>query len=365
MSKTISAGKNPNISIDEIKGDLSIVGWDGEDILVKIDNEENLRFTQDGENVSLSCDDDLALRIPRAARLTVKSVAGDMSLRNVLGGVELKEVNGDLSVRETGAIAIDTVHADFSLRGAKGDIYAKSIRGDASIRDAQGNVKLESVSDDLALRDARGNVNANVGEDVVMYLNPVAGNEYNVTAGDDILLVLSPNANATLEMQGDEINVTWPGVANEEDVTERTVVLGDGSAKVTLKAGSDVRVTNQLNAGESADEFGNFAGINFDWSGLGEKISRRVEEATRRAQQRVEEASRRAQRHAEQASRRADRKTHHHGPVGFNFTFDPRSAAKAEPVSDDERLAILKMLQEKKITADQAEQLLAALEGGK
>jgi hypothetical protein len=34
-------------------------------------------------------------------------------------------------------------------------------------------------------------------------------------------------------------------------------------------------------------------------------------------------------------------------------------------VADEERMAILKMLQEKKITSEQAEQLLNALEGGK
>ena len=37
----------------------------------------------------------------------------------------------------------------------------------------------------------------------------------------------------------------------------------------------------------------------------------------------------------------------------------------SEPVSEDERMAILKMLAEKKISAQQAEGLLSALEGGK
>jgi hypothetical protein len=35
----------------------------------------------------------------------------------------------------------------------------------------------------------------------------------------------------------------------------------------------------------------------------------------------------------------------------------------SEPVSDEERLSILRMLQEKKITREEAEKLLAALEG--
>jgi hypothetical protein len=43
----------------------------------------------------------------------------------------------------------------------------------------------------------------------------------------------------------------------------------------------------------------------------------------------------------------------------------PPAPPKSEPVAEEERMAILKMLQEKKITAEQAEQLLQALEGGK
>jgi hypothetical protein len=50
------------------------------------------------------------------------------------------------------------------------------------------------------------------------------------------------------------------------------------------------------------------------------------------------------------------------GPKGIPT---PPGGSKSEPVADEERMAILKMLQEKKITAEQAEQLLRALEGGK
>ena len=82
------------------------------------------------------------------------------------------------------------------------------------------------------------------------------------------------------------------------------LVLGDGSAKITLNAGGDIRVTNDADAGNSAEDFGNFAGMNFDWSGFGERISRQVEQATARAAKRAEEAARRVERHAERQARR-------------------------------------------------------------
>ena len=102
----------------------------------------------------------------------------------------------------------------------------KNAHGDVSIRDVEGNVTLESVADDLALRGARGNIKVNVGEDVVVYLEPKADGAYSITAGDDILLVLLPNANVTLSMHGDEIDVDWPGVENQEDVTRTSPGTG-------------------------------------------------------------------------------------------------------------------------------------------
>ena len=366
MSRIISAGKTPSIKIEAIDGDLSVVGWDGEDVLIKTDEDE-LKLQQNGETVSFSCTDDVSLRVPRDASLSIERVGGDMALRGVLGSIRINEIDNDLSMRDVGNVSIETIKADFSLRGAKGNLAVKSVGGDVSIRDVEGNIALDSVADDLALRGARGNVKVNVGEDVVVYLEARADGNYSITAGDDILLVLKPNANVTLSMNGDEIDVDWPGIENQADVTERVLVLGDGSAKISLNAGGDIRVTNDAEAGNSAEDFGNFAGMNFDWSGFGERISRQVEQATARAAKRAEEAARRVERHAERHARRWGRNVKE-GP--WNWQTGPRGvptppSPASEPVAEEERLTILKMLAEKKITAEQAEQLLNALEGGK
>ena len=366
MSRIISAGKTPSIKIEAIDGDLSVVGWDGEDILIKTDEDE-LTLQHNGEAVSFSCTDDVSLRVPRDASLSIERVGGDMALRGVLGSIKINEIDNDLSMRDVGNVSIETIKADFSLRGAKGNLAVKSVGGDVSIRDVEGNIALDSVADDLALRGARGNVKVNVGEDVVVYLEPKADGAYSITAGDDILLVLKPTANVTLAMNGDEIDVDWPGVENQDDITERVLVLGDGSAKISLNAGGDIRVTNDAEAGNSAEDFGNFAGMNFDWSGFGERISRQVEQATARAAKRAEEAARRVERHAKRHAGRwggnvkAGRWNWEMGPKGVPIPPSPPS----EPVAEEERLAVLKMLAEKKITAEQAEQLLSALEGGK
>ena len=370
MSRTISAGKTPKIKVDSIGGDLSVVGWDGE-ILIKGDEDE-LSLVQNDEEISLSCGGDLALRVPKGATFEFANIGGDASIRGVQGSIDLSNIGGDLSIRDAGSVTIGNISADFSLRNAKGDIHVKNAGGDVSIREVDGNVTLDAVGDDLALRGAGGDVKVNVGEDVIVYLDPKADGEYSVVAGDDILLVLPESTHATLTMQGDQIDIDLPGVEHDEDATERVVVLGDGSAKISLSAGGDVRVSNREDAGEYAEEFGNFAGINFDFSGFGERISRQVHERVsrqvERATRRAEEAVRRAERHAERHARRG-RVGMEIGRWNWDFKGTPKPPTPpvppVEPVSDDERMAILKMLAEKKITAEQAEQLLSALEGGK
>ncbi len=366
MSRMISAGSSPKIVIDRIGGDVSVVGWDGNEVLVKADDDE-LMVEQNGDEVRISCEDDVSLRLPKGSSLTFTRIGGDAAIRGVNGDIAIREISGDLSMREVGSVSIESIHSDFSGRGMRGNLDIKKADGDVSIRDIDGSVNIETVADDLALRGARGDIQVNVAEDVVVYLEPRDDGQYFVTAGDDILLVMPPSANALVTMQGDDIDVQWHGIEQTPGVTERVVTLGTGAARIVLKAGGDVRLTDRANAAESADEFGNFAGLNFDWSGFGDRISRQVEQATARASKRAEEAARRVERHAERHARRWT------GRVTFGPSWDvgpkgvptPPGPPRPEPVSDDERLAILKMLQEKKITAEQAEQLLKALEGGK
>lgn len=359
MSKTISAGRTPKILIETIGGDLSLVGWESGEILLKGDDEE-LRCEQNGEEVKISSDGDLSIRVPKAASVTIQNIAGDASIRGLMGGIELKEAGGDLSIRDVDSVAVDTIRADFSLRGARGHLSVKNAHSDVSVREVDGNVALESVADDLALRDVRGNISANVSEDVILYLDPQPGNTYSITAGEDILLVMPPEANATLTLNADEIDAEWEGVERDEEATSRVITLGDGSAIVTMNAGGDIRVSNQSDAGESAEDFGNFAGVGFDWSGFGERISRQVEQVTRRATKKAEEAARRAERIGRRAGARVNV-----GVGRWDWDLTPKGAPipPKPQASEEERLAILKMLQEKKISADEADKLLAALEG--
>jgi hypothetical protein len=208
-----------------------------------------------------------------------------------------------------------------------------------------------------------GDLKVDVDADVVVHLDPKPGQEYSVVAGDDIMLMLPEQTNATLTLSGDKINVNFPNV-QPEDSTTRVVTLGGGSAQIKLDAGGDVLVTTRRGAAESADEFGNFAGMMFDWGSWGREIGQDWGNIGREIGERV---SRQAQKATQRVERKARKSAgRRHGRMKWTMDIDnlPK-APKREPVSEGERMTILRMLAEKKITSEEAEQLLSALERGK
>ncbi len=356
MTGTIRSGKTPQITISNVAGNMSIVGSDIGEILIKADEDE-LHLNQDKDRWVVACEGDLVLRVPYESVIQIRLVNGEASLRNMHTPVVIDEIRGDLSLRDVHAITGEKIIGDLTVRGAQGNLSIKTIEGDAWLRDIQGDVLLESVTDDIAMRDVKGNVKAVATEDAVLYLAPEPGTSIDVTAGENILLVLPVDADASLTLQGDPITMDWPGLENIQDETVRDVKLGSGSARVNLNAGGHVRLSSNPAAGESADEFGNFAGLNFDWSGFNEKLTQQVNRTVRKSAKTLKNTLKHIEKAQTSSTGRWSLKIKPEVQEGA-------AAGKPAAVTNEERMIILKMLQEKKINAEEADQLLGALEGG-
>ena len=389
------------VQVDLVGGDLQIVGWERPEIIAKTDDDE-LGLITDGQKIHAQSKGDLILYVARDVNLNIFSVGGDADLRALAGSMEITNIGGDLQMRNVGVVNIKSVGGDMSLRGCSGDLLADSVGGDASLHDIAGNVNI-TVGADLYLRRSEKNVQAKVGSDAALYLKPEPGMNVDVKAGSDILLRLPAKADVELKLQGcdnESIRVDLPDVKSVEMGMYRSLVLGAGGSSINLLAGSEVIVTSRNEEWENVAEFdplgregpfaaGEFPGLS---SELHERISRRVEEATRRAleasmrareqsdrvQRRVDSAMRRAEdkmRTAENRSKHMGVKIGRFGPSDENVRgpippippvppvppATPRTVS--EPVTDAERLTILKMLQDKKITLQDAEKLLSALDG--
>jgi hypothetical protein len=403
--QSLSVSPAPNVVIESIPGDLRVAGWDRSEIMVKTDGDA-LQISAGGDPIVISCDEDLILYVPRGANVKVEKVAGDAILQalngpvtlglvagdltmNDLGPVTMGDVAGDASLRNIGALNAETISGDFTLRGGHGICAVDNIGGDGSIRDVDGMLTIESVGSDLYVRNVRGAVTVKAGADVAFYVSPVPGQIYDVTAGDDLIVRLSPEANVKLHLTADtpeSIHVDFPGVKIPEGCTSCEVTIGnqtEGMAEMLLTASGDLLVTSQADPWKSATDFDSgdwrvppippFPPLPPDFS---ERINRRVQASLERAQVHIEAASHRTEAKVQAAMRRAEMKARAAEVRGrrgaqfnvnvgrWNWDLSPRGPVETgEAVSDDERLIILRMLQEKKISLAEAEKLLAALEG--
>ncbi len=103
MSKRLAVGPEPQIKIEFVEGDLRLVGWDNDEILVKTDDDA-ISFQQDEDEVSISCQDDLAINLPKNSKVHIQTVNGDMSVRGLTGDFEVDIVNGDVAIRDAGQL---------------------------------------------------------------------------------------------------------------------------------------------------------------------------------------------------------------------------------------------------------------------
>jgi hypothetical protein len=343
--------------------------------------------------------------------LAVQSVGGDAAIRGV-GVATLQSVNADLSARDVaGSLTVENVGGDLEARDVGGDLRAGSVGSDLEVRRIEGQMTANQVHGDVSARGLKGGaVIEQVGGDASIETDLGAGKTYRIRAGGDVRLRLPLATSARFTLQaGGEIEdhlglVGWSG-----DSHAGQGALGSGEAQVELSAGGDLAllpardefdfnldaIGSQLEAklGQFEHEMeGRMRELNEQlarMAALGaadiesrlrrvdiEGIGRHAERVAERARQHAVRAAERARHQAERAAERARRAERGGKSRGFRFNVDvsspwssPQAGRPASTpdatggASEAERRMILHMLEERKITAEEASRLLQALEG--
>jgi len=386
MALAYDTSDAPHITVVRCSSDLAIIGSDQPGVAVLGDGDK-FKVERQGESFTVEADDDCDIHCPLKTSVTIKQVSGDLSAQSLEGPLAIEAVNGDVELRDVGPTSLRQVRGDLEVRGVKGELRVESVNGDAKVRQASGAVTLKSVRGDLAARDLEGGaVVEQVGGDVSLSAALTKGASYRFQAKGDISAKVEAKDGVRLTLEAGDIHCRLPLQISERSSRRIVGTLGDGGAELTLQAKGDLSVSERGEswgpAGEAQWEFQMDAWtqqFEAQMADMQRKLEERLsnipfvdnEKVARRAQEAAERARRQAERAAERARARAERakRKEHHG-VGFRVSWPPsppqppRPAKPAgEPVSDAERTAILKMVADKKITADEASKLLSALEG--
>jgi hypothetical protein len=402
--------ESASLLVDAIHGDLKCIGIRGG---IKIDHVGGDSIIRDCGSVFI---------VTASNDVDIKSIVGDVKIESVGSDAKIKDVfaahdNQDSSEnRETpqrGSVLIETIGSDFLIRNIEGDVIIENVGSDAKVRGVQGRLQVENIGSDAVITDIAGGIQIeNVGSDLILETPFLIGNTYRVeNVGSDALINLEADASVTITAESHEDHVVdldadYQIYDSSDDVL--TIKVGEGDAKLVFNSvGSDIKVMSRRTRSEFVE---NLVPDNLDeiiTEQIDEQVERMQRDAIRiqieaeRAAERAraeaerarERASRAAERAREEAKRTAERvksKTKR----GFKFEFNmppmppmPKMPSmppmppmapmppmppmpsfgsrqeRGEPVSNNERMAVLKMLEQGQISVDEAERLLSALEG--
>lgn len=302
------------------------------------------------------------VRAEEVAEMQVGSCEGDFRFSG--GDLHMQTLHGDMRATDAGSVQVVTVHGDLWLERLAGSVSVEAAHGDARLVEIQGAAGVGMVAGDFRAANVAGALKVGQVHGDAQLEGPFPAAEgYAVSAFGDAAIRLTAQDDVRLTVKAlGRIRSNLQLTPSADGSTTYTATVGEGKASVALTANGDLRV--EAAAGGREDVRGPwdrrrgrgddpFA----DLSGLGERIRQQVT--------------------ASLAAAGINTET---GEIDMNLGFGrvragrgrapetPRPPRPPEPPKpaqtpqmSGEQLTVLKMLEEGRISPEEADSLLKAL----
>lgn len=355
------------------------------------------------------------------AACQIDRVSGDCQIHGIHGDLTIQRTGGDFDATDLqGNMAASSFSGDCTLCRVQGNMSITSIGGDAWVEDFTGGITISTTSGDFTARALNGSLKVDraggdarldhlsavtrirAGGDIQAGLDSGSSLGCNLQAGGDISVIMNPNAQANLQItsNGHDIAINFGEQKMELSQRSYQMAVGNPSAgqekptELVFTAGGDVIISGEgwqpgeavsgsaeatgAEPGDAHPPFGPDISNGFNFNpfdaekfavNVAQAVASQVEQATRSVEQQVKAAMHQLE----------GIKPNNFGPVnrppvpqvnipGAPVSPNPPSpipevSPEKTPITDEERLLILEMVRDQKITIEQAEKLLQALEG--
>jgi len=391
-----------DVTVETAHGNLSLRDLAGVTTLHQAHGQLDVRELN-ALRLAGTCHGNVSLR--RVGELDLQEVHGNVRLSYVEQAARIVQVSGDLRVDDvTGPLTIDEVDGNLRARRVAGRLFVNHVGGDLVASHLAGGASVEEV-----------------GGSIIASIDPAPGQEYRFRAYGDVVLKVPPAAHVRLEAVApagrvrndltldveEEEGHRLVGVMNapEEPAEPATVILvsAGGNVRLRLALAWDQEISRAgeqfgQEMGRWGEQFGQEMGrwgqdFGREMGRVGQEIGREITSAfgsvdTERVVEHATETAATAQiklEHrlreidvndlaskaeaaaaagiawAQEAMSRAMSRLEQEGHISRDKA--PSLAAMADDTSrQEEKLAILKMIETGRITAAEGEMLLDALE---
>lgn len=168
---------------------------------------------------------DLLITIPRAARVWIKMIDGEIDARGTTGELEAYVVRGRITVHDVGGVTVlESIDAPVDVERASGDLRVRGSKGGVTLRGVTGTASVATVSGPVSLTDfsAEGRVE---------------------TIGGDVTLTGGPLGGATLDVQTHAGTITLGVLAARSPLLDLSSRAGPVQMPKLVQAAANGRIT--------------------------------------------------------------------------------------------------------------------------
>lgn len=262
LNKRATVAPDATVDVSNVQGRVNVTAWDRNEVELtgRLESDrDQLEFTATERQVRIkvirpdgkyrNTDDDaiLSLNVPKGARLVVDTVSADITVNGVRGDQSLESVSGDVSSQAYDApVSLESVSGDITLTGSggKGRARTGNVSGSTIVTGVRGDYEGETVSGTITATVAgsdRLSVESVSGEiEVEAELTDAARVEMESISGT-VELTIKPPVNATFELEsfsGDINNCFGPKARSRSKYvpgSELEFTQGSGGARVSIQ----------------------------------------------------------------------------------------------------------------------------------
>jgi hypothetical protein len=284
----------------------------------------------------------------------------------------IEKVGGNLEISDAQDVQVEVVGGNCALGVINGHVNVEKVGGNLHAYSVFGAGLFEKIGGNLYIKGTLSNISCDVGGNATIICDSLVYSENKVRAGGNIKMSIQPGMDFDLTAAaGAQLNIKVDQV--EEKVLTRSIkkTFGSGGPKLSLKSGGNLKLTDREPLTQK-----DYQPKPFDdesWSIMEEHVEKNLGSNTmfdlsyfmnleKEINEEVTEKTKFAQERIQAAMAKMNKKFQ-----GFNLESGfggevTQKQEKAAGVSEEERMMILKMLQDKKITAEEADHLLQILD---
>lgn len=354
--------------------ELYIRSWNKSEIEFRYQGE--LKNDLQGELLTVSCESNLLISLPGNTKIIIDKIDGNCKIYGKFENLVIDRIPGNLEIGSLTNGQINRVGGNCKIGNVISSLQIEKIGGNCNLINSEGKIKFEKIGGNFHGFGENIQIECRAVGNIQLQIKDFSESDNQIQAGGNVRLYVTNGKNFSLNGSGrggfqlklgDELIQGKSGKFNKS--------IGAGQKSVILSAGGSLKISDReemskvINDLSENDEkewndlekradshFGSTNKFDIrDLEGIDKKLDELIKIKDRKLNKIIDNSGY-FDSEADHLLDDRDIKSSEH------IISKPEIQKEAQPVTEEEKMIVLKLLQDKKITAEEADRLLQALE---